>query len=127
MNEQEQQPTEGAPNAPPEVPPFVIKNRLALEKIMVEPMRKPFSEGPSLADLLEWNAVPAEIQRLARRIILGGLEHEGNESALEMAFKEGWEQAVEACRDAMEFRDPLYERRDFEDWLRENVRERGAA
>ena len=118
MSDQNQNP-EGAPSAPPAVPPFVHRNREALEKLMAEPMRQPFSDGPSLADEMAWRALGPEVHRLARRML--GV---GEDASLETAFREGWERAVEECRDALEFREPRYERADFESWVRAQLRDR---
>ena len=49
----------------------------------------------SVADVTAFEALPDEVQALARKVLTGG--HSAEKAALAKAYKDGWEDGVEQC------------------------------
>lgn len=72
------------------------------------------SRAPSLADVLAYEALPADVRALAERVLLNGLTPEGA-GGWEL-YKEAFEDGVETTIDTIERTTP--ERADYEHALR---------
>lgn len=79
-----------------------------------EPYRGPFI-GPhlSLAEQLEWEALPDAVRDLAKRA-LGITGETERDSALWAAYEAGWDDGVESTHVDR----PIASRLDFEDWIK---------